>query len=39
MIEDILSNNLNIEKARTFTEENIILREKYQNSKKVYTYT
>ncbi|KAL5239259.1 hypothetical protein ACI65C_006669 [Semiaphis heraclei] len=34
MIEDILSNNLNIQKAKTLTEENIILSEKHQNSKK-----
>jgi len=38
MIEDILFNNLNIEKTKTLTEENIILSKKYQNSKKVLTY-
>lgn len=39
MIEDILSNNINVEKTVKFTEDNIILNEKYHSSKKVYTHT
>ncbi|XP_060845182.1 uncharacterized protein LOC132924752 [Rhopalosiphum padi] len=34
MIEDILSNNINVEKTVKFTEDNIILNEKYHSSKK-----
>eukprot|EP00102_Acyrthosiphon_pisum_P020112 XP_016657322.1 PREDICTED: uncharacterized protein LOC100572005 isoform X2 [Acyrthosiphon pisum] len=34
MIEDILSNNSNVENAKKLTEENIVLSEKYQSSKK-----
>ncbi|CAI6373018.1 unnamed protein product [Macrosiphum euphorbiae] len=34
MIEDILSNNSNVENAKKLTEENIVLSEKHQSSKK-----